>query len=145
MLAMGGPNYAFKKLKRWMGEGPTERNKKAAWYLVNHGDLSTTSWSRAFSDHALLLIDLALEWIDLSLWEKVIKKTTAEGFTTEAGLDLLVQAWGVFTFDRTKHMLVHSIFVPMLHSIAHLSRRPMCLAGSRRQFTVSLTQQLRSS
>jgi len=145
MLDMGGSEYAFKKLKRWRGEGPTDRNRKMARFLVDRGDLSASSWSRALSDRASLLIDLALEWNDFAMWEKVLKKTTTESFTTQPGLGLLIQAWGVFTFDSTKHMLVHSTLVPMPHSITHLSCHTMHFAESRRLFTASLTQRLRSS
>jgi len=114
MLEMGGSDYAFKKLKRWRAEGPTSRNRKMAQFLIGHGDLST-SWSRALSEQALLLIDLALEWIDFAMWEEVLKKTTTEGFTTQPGLGVLARAWGVFTFDRTKHMLVYSVLVSSLY------------------------------
>ena len=45
------------------------------------------------------------------MWEEALKKTTTKGFTTRPGLGVLVRAWGVFTFDRTKHTLVYSVLV----------------------------------
>jgi len=110
MLEMGGSDYAFQKLKRWRAEGPTERNRRMAQYLISHGYLGST-WSRALSELELLLIDLALEWNDYAMWEGVSKRVTIEGFTTQSGLGVLVRAWGVFTFDRTKRLLVHPVLL----------------------------------
>ena len=113
-----------------------------ARFLIEHGYLGS-SLPYGPSKHALLLASLAVEWNDLAMWEEVLKKTTAEGFTTQPGMDLLVQAWSTFTFDRTKHTLVYPVLAPMPHSVAHFSLRPMCLAGLRRLFVASLTPCLR--
>jgi len=115
LLEMGGADYAFKKLKRWRAEGPTERNRKMARFLVNHGNLSGGR-SSTLPEHSLLLIDLALEWADFAMWQEVLKKSIREGQAPKLSLDTLIWAWGVFTFDRTKDMLVQSILTPMPRS-----------------------------
>ena len=101
-LRIGGPNYAFKKLERWKAEGPTERNRKMARFLIDRGYLSDC-W-QALSEQGSLLIDLALEWGDFTMWEEVLRKGASRGHPARLGLDLLVRAWGVFTFDRIKPM-----------------------------------------
>ena len=102
ILEVGGANYAFGKLKRWNAEGPTERNKKIVRFLVGSGHRQ---------EHTLLSVDLALEWGDLELLEDVILKSIREGCTVQLSSDVVVRAWGVFTFDRTKHMSVRSPFL----------------------------------
>jgi len=143
MLEMGGSDYAFQKLKRWRAEGPTERKRKVVQFLIGPGYLGTYRPDMS-SEEALLLIDLALDWKDFAMWEEVLKKTTIGWFTTQSGLGVLVRAWDVFTFDRTKHMSVHFVLGSNPYFITHLSRRSMCLAESRRPFT-ALAQWLRSS
>lgn len=108
-LDIGGDDYAFKKLKRWKAEGPTERNKKMAQFLLNHR-ASDPYWSHGLHPHLLLLIELALEWNYSAIWEEVLKKSVREGRTPEISLDMLIRGWELFTFDRTKSMLVYSIF-----------------------------------
>ena len=119
MLDMGGADYAFQKLKRWRAEGQTERNRMMARFLVDNGYLGL-SWSREPSDQTLLLANLALEWNDFAMWEGILKRITRDGFTTQSGLGLLVRAWDVFTFDRTKHMFVHPVRISMPYSIAYI-------------------------
>ena len=115
---MGGVEYALKKLRRWKGQGPTERNRKMAQFLIKHGSLSS-GWSHALSEHSALLIDLALEWGDFAMWEEVLKKSTKEGHAPQLGLNELIRAWDIFMFDRIKNMLVHSL--PCLISPAYVS------------------------
>jgi len=144
MLGMGGTDYAFKKLKRWRAEGPTERTRKMARYLVDREYLST-SWSHDLTDRGSVLIDLALEWNDFAMWEAVLNKTSSGRLTTQSGLDILARAWGVFTFDRTKHLLVHSVLVSVPYSILTFSVTPTWPVESRRLFATNLTQRPRSS
>ena len=112
LLSMGGVEYALKKLRRWRGEGPTERNRKMSRFLIKHGSFGSDR-SHALMEHPTLLINLALEWGDFAMWEEVLNKSTGKGDTPKLSLNELIQAWDVFTFDRTKNMLVHSIPVPM--------------------------------
>ncbi|KAF9648913.1 hypothetical protein BDM02DRAFT_3128680 [Thelephora ganbajun] len=103
-LEMGGAEYAFKKLRRWKAEGPTERNRQMARFLLSHGSLSA-SWSHALSEEVLLLIDLALEWGDFTMWQEILKESAGDGYTLYLSMDVLIRAWGVFTFDRIKHII----------------------------------------
>ena len=80
-------------------------------FLIN----LSSGWPYAFSNHSTLLIDLALEWGDFAMWEEVLNKTTTEGHAPRLGLDELIRALNVFTFDRTKNMLVHSTLAPIPH------------------------------
>ena len=106
LLAMGNTQYALKKLRRWKGEGPTERNRKMAQFLINR-----RSSAYIPSEDLKVLIDLALEWGDFSMWEEIFKKN--RGDTSQLSLDVVIRAWDTFAFDRTKNMLVHSILAPM--------------------------------
>ena len=112
LLDMGGEEYAAKKLRRWRGEGPTERNKKMAQFLIKNGSLRY-SWSRTPPKHPLLLIDLAVEWGDFAMWKEVLKKNPSEVHTAQLSLDVVMRALDVFTFDRIKNTLVHSTLAPM--------------------------------
>ena len=104
-LEIGGTNYALKKLQRWRAEGPTERNKQMARFILNHGRLG---WSRTLAEEASLLIDLALEWGDFSTWKAVLKKSAEGGKVPQLSSDVFVRAWGAFTFDRIKSTFVRS-------------------------------------
>jgi len=107
-LRIGGADYAFKKLERWRAEGPTERNRRMARSLADYG-----RWSHRLPKHVSLLLDLALEWSDFPMWQKTLEKST-QNECAHLGLDVLVQAWSTFTFDRVKHTSVHSTpsFIP---------------------------------
>ena len=139
LLDMGGAEYALKKLRRWKGEGQTERKRKMARFLINHGSLSSGDWSYKLSEHSRLLIDLALEWDDSAMWEEVLEKSTREGHALRFGLEgELVRALNVFTFDRIENVLVHSTLAPI----------PLCssfLTESRSLSAVNLKQVLRSA
>jgi len=63
------------------------------------------------SEDSKVLINLALEWGDISMWEEIFKKN--RGDTSQLSLDVVIRAWDVFTFDRTKNTLVHSTLAPM--------------------------------
>jgi hypothetical protein len=107
-LDMGGADYAFERLKRWQAEGPTERNRKFAQALADCVYLSS-KWETGLPRKVSLLIDLALEWDDFTMWEEVLKKSGGGKYKVEFSLDTLIRAWGVFTFDRTKNMFaLHS-------------------------------------
>jgi len=108
-------------------------------FLIKHGSLGS-DWSHALSEHSTLLIDLALEWGNFAMWEEVLKKSTREGLTPQLSLNELIQAWDVFTFDRTKNMLVHSILAPMPHF-----PRSCFLAEWRRLSAINRAQGPRSS
>jgi len=136
-LEMGGSDYAFKKLKRWKAEGPTERNRNMARFLLNHGSISTP-WSHVLPEQASLLIDLALEWSDFSIWQAVLERASDRQIL-QLDADILIRGWGVFTFDRTKHMLVH--FTLALFPCS----RFLPLAESGRLFAASLAQRPRSN
>ena len=142
LLDMGGADYAFKKLKRWRAEGPTERTRKMARFLIGY---LAPSWSSQPEERLLLLVDLALEWADFTMWQEVLKKSVKEGHAPQLGTDTLVRAWGVFTFDRTQDMLVQSTLAPM-PCFPH-SRFPpsSCLAESRKSFAINITQRPRSA
>ena len=119
-LDMGGANYALTKLKRWQAEGPTKRNIEMAQFLANRVYLSS-SWETRLPEQVSLLIDLALEWDDFTMWEEVLKKSGGGKYKVEFNLDTLIRAWGVFTFDRTKKMSALRSRV-QFHSLAHTSR-----------------------
>ena len=122
LLGMGGSDYALKKLLRWKAEGPTERNKQLARYITDHGRLNP-SWSQAPPQAASLLIDLALEWNDLAMWQEVIKKSVSGGDTSRLSSDVLIRAWSLFSFDRTKNTSVYSIIASIPHPFAYVSHR----------------------
>lgn len=102
-LSIAGPDYVLKKLGEWQSEGPTERNKAMARFLINH---------LSFPDRSSTLMDLALKWEDLAIWQQVLEKTLSTGHAPRPSLDMLIRACGIFTFDRLKDMFVHSVLVP---------------------------------
>ena len=102
ILDMGGADYAFKKLRRWKAERPTERNRRMAQFLIDHGDLDPST------EESSLVIDLALEWGDFAMWQEVLDKGLSEEYEPQLMSDILIRAWGIFTFDRTKKTLVQS-------------------------------------
>lgn len=115
-LEIGGPEYAVRKLLKWKAEGPTERNKQIIQFLLKRGRLSAC-WSHG-EDGALLLINLALDWEDFSMWQQILKKSASEGYAPCLTSDMLFRAWDVFTFDRTKEMFVHSTLASIaVHSL----------------------------
>ena len=128
-LNVVGPRYALKKLKEWRGEGPTERNKGIARFLVNR---------ERFPENASMLMDLALEWEDLEIWQEVVEKGLNEGRAPRPSLDMLIRAWGIFTFDRIKYMLVHSTLAPSLVSLAHVLPRLGIILRGRLSTTVAV-------
>lgn len=116
--AGGGPEapldaaYAFSKLKRWMAEGPTERNRKMAQFLLDNGRMGPSYGSGKrrgmVSEQTLLLVDLAVEWNDFALWEGVLKKSGGDKNPQLFGSAPLIRAWNVFPFDVTRPVLVPS-------------------------------------
>ena len=100
--------YAFCKLKRWMAEGPTERNKKMAQFILTNGYLGFHRGE--VPEDALLLMDLAVEWNDFAMWEAVLKKSGSEGNPQRLGSAPLIRVWNVFPFNVTRPMLVPSQF-----------------------------------
>ena len=138
-LDMGGSDYALKKLLRWRAEGPTERNKQMVRFILEHGNLSAR-WRNTLPQTALLLIDLALEWNDLAMWQEVVRKSIGNGDTSSLSSDILFRVWSAFSFDRTKDMFVHFILVFVLHPFAYVSHRWMDFAESRKPFSSSLAR-----
>jgi hypothetical protein len=110
-----------------------------AQILVNRSS-SGSIRSYVVTEHWKLLIDLALEWNDFAMWEDALKADESEWNLARLGLDVVIRAWDVFTFDRVKSMLVHSTLPPCPVSFAHLSHRSIRLAESRRLFTKRWTQ-----
>jgi len=117
--AKGGPEapldaaYAFRKLKRWMAEGPTERNRKMAQFLLGNGRLgprygSDKRHGARLSEDAQLLINLAVEWNDFAMWARVLKKSGIDKNPKLLGSGPLVRAWSVFPFNVTRPMFVSS-------------------------------------
>ncbi|KAF9646265.1 hypothetical protein BDM02DRAFT_3271099 [Thelephora ganbajun] len=118
--------YASRKLKRWMAEGPTERNKKMAQFILDNGyfGLSYGSDKRGgmLHENALLLIDLAVEWNDFAMWVGVLKKSGIDKVPQLLGSVPLIRAWNVFPFNVTRPMLVPSQHLqPRSVSYAHAS------------------------
>ena len=142
LLDMGGTDYAFKKLKRWRAEGPTERTRKMAQLLIRY---LVPGWSSQLSERSLLLVDLALEWADFTMWQEVLKKSVKKGYVPQLSFDTLIRAWGVFTFDRTRDMLVQSTLAPIPYSPCSHFPPLLCLAESRKLFASNLTQKPRST
>jgi hypothetical protein len=121
-LQIGGTRYALKKLERWKAEGPTERNKQMARFLLDHGSFGT-QYSHELTTDESLLVDLALQWGDLPMWKEVLKKSASAGSELRLSPDLLIRAWSVFTFDCIKQLSVHfhSCLIPcFLAHIPHL-------------------------
>ena len=110
-LSVVGPGYALKKLKKWRDEGPTEKNRGMAQFLT--GRMSSPEELSA-------LVDLALEWKDSTTLQETLEKCLSERHVPQPSLDMLIRAWGAFTFDGIKDMLVHSTLVP---SLAHMRPR----------------------
>ena len=103
-LSVVGPDYVLKRLSEWRSEGPTERNKAMARFLINHV---------SFPKHSSTLMDLALEWEDLAIWQQA-EKASSRRLAPPPSSDILIRAWRTFTFDRIKDMLVHSTLVTSL-------------------------------
>ena len=116
LLEMGGSDYALKKLLRWRAEGPTERNKQMVRYILEHGYFRAC-WQNTLPQTASSLIDLALEWNDLAMWQEVVRKSIGDGDPSSLNSDVMCRAWSVFSFDRTKDMFVHFILVSILHPL----------------------------
>jgi len=114
--------YALRKLKRWMAEGPTERNRKMAQFILKNGHLGPHygygSGKRRgmLSEDTLLLIDLAVEWNDFAMWAGVLKKSGADKSPQTIGSAPLIRAWNVFPFSVARQMLV-SLQLPQSCSI----------------------------
>jgi hypothetical protein len=108
---MGDTSYALKKLQRWKAEGPTERNKQMARSLLDHAPLADKH-SHSLTTEGSLLVDLALEWADLPMWDEVLKKSATTTPKLRLSSDLLIQAWTVFTFDSVKNLSVHFHSLP---------------------------------
>ena len=104
--------YAFRKLQRWMAEGPTERNRKMGQFILSNGRLGPSYGSGkrrgALPENTLLLVDLAMEWNDFAMWMEVLKKSGADKSPQLLGSALLVRAWSAFPFEVTHPMLVSS-------------------------------------
>lgn len=102
--------YAFRKLKRWMAEGSTERNRKMAQFLLSDGRLgpSYRSGKRTLPEETLLLIDLAVEWNDFAMWEGVLKKSGGDKDPQLLGSAPLIRAWNAFPFSVTRPTLAPS-------------------------------------
>ena len=103
--------YALRKLKRWMVEGPTERNRKMAQFILTKGHLGPSYGGGrrgAVPEHTLLLIDLAVEWNDLAMWAGVLKKSGGFANPQLLGSAPLLRAWSAFPFNATRPMLVPS-------------------------------------
>ena len=113
ILKLGGIEYAFQKLERRKAEGPTERNRDIVRFLVGYGSMP--------SGRMLTLINLALEWGDFAMWEMIQNGK----YTPQLSSDIVIRAWGAFTFDRTKHVLVCSSLRPFCHSPFSLFNIPL--------------------
>lgn len=108
-LKIGGTKYALKKLRRWKDEGPTERKKQMVRFLLDNGNFAN-SYSRNLTSEASALIDLALGWGDLAIWQEVLKKSASGRSQPQLDSDVLIRAWSVFAFDQTKNLSVHFDF-----------------------------------
>ena len=104
ILNVGGVKYTFRKLEKWKAEGPTERNKTMVQFLASR---------HLSSEGRLMLINLALEWRHFSTWNTALQGGYSGG---EFGPEVMIQAWGIFTFDQTKPMLVYSVLVSAILS-----------------------------
>ena len=102
--------YAFRKLKRWMPEGPTERNRKMAQLVLDNGLLRPSygygKQRGTLPETTLLLIDIAVEWNDFEMWVGVLKKCRGDENPQVLGSVLLIRAWKAFPFNVTRPMLV---------------------------------------
>ena len=107
-LNMGGTRYALKKLQRWKPEGQTERNKQMAQILLDGGHFNN-HWSRELTEDAAFLVDLALEWGDFAMWQKVLEKSSSSKSAPKLSTEVLVRASSVFTLDRIKILSVHPL------------------------------------
>ena len=106
--------YALRKLKRWMVEGPTERNKKMVQFILSKGNLGPFySGGRrgAVPENTLLLIDLAVEWNDFTMWAAVLEKSGGSAKPQLLGSTHLIRAWNAFPFNITRPTLVPSRFL----------------------------------
>jgi len=117
--AKGGPQapldaeYASRKLKRWMAEGPTERNRKMAQLILSNGRLGPRYGfgkrrGAQLPEDTQLLIDLAMEWNDFAMWAGVLKKSGIDKDPKLLGSAPLVRAWSVFPFNVTRPVFVPS-------------------------------------
>lgn len=102
--------YAFSKLKRWMAEGPTERNRKMAQFLLDKGRLGPiySSGKQKLPEQMLLLIDLAVEWNDFAMWAGILKKSGIDKSPQILGSAPLIRGWRAFPFNVTRPTLVPS-------------------------------------
>lgn len=86
--------YTFRKLQWWMAEGPMERNRKMAQFILSKGCLGPSYGSGkqcgVLLENMLLLVDLAMEWNDFAMWVEVLKKSGADKNLQLLGSALLV-------------------------------------------------------
>jgi len=102
--------YALRKLKKWMAEGPTERNRKMAQFVLSKGYLGArySGGRSAVPESTLLLIDLAVEWNDFAMWATVLEKSGGVAKPQLLGSTALIRAWNAFPFKVTRPTLVPS-------------------------------------
>jgi len=101
--------YALKKLKRWMAEGPTERNRKMAQLVLSKGYLRLSYGAErrgTVPEDTLLLIDLAMEWNDFTMWAAVLEKSGGIVKPQLLGSTPLLLAWNTFPFNVARPTLV---------------------------------------
>ena len=102
--------YAFRKLRRWMPEGPTEKNRKMVEFVLNKGYLGIRLG--VLPETTLLLIDLAVEWNDFAMWEAVLQTSGGGRSPHLLSSASLLRAWNVFPFSATQPMSVLSQLLP---------------------------------
>lgn len=94
MLEAGGVSYAIAQLKKASSVEPNEDTKAYAEYVL--GVQSYDNKNDCF------VMNLALSWGDLSLWQKAANKCKFNDDPTSIGWERVVAAWDTFGFEALR-------------------------------------------
>lgn len=94
MLQAGGVSYAITRLKKASPVKPNEDTKAYAEYVLG---------VKSYDDsNDILVLNLALSWGDLSLWQKAANKCKFNADPTSIGWERVVAAWDKFGFEALR-------------------------------------------
>lgn len=96
LLEAGGVSYAITQLKK---AGPVEANEDTKAYAEYV--LEAKSY-RDDNKNDIFVMNLALSWGDLSLWQKAANKCKFHDDPTSIGWERVVSAWDTFGFEALR-------------------------------------------
>jgi hypothetical protein len=112
ILGDGGVQYAMQTLTRangWTTE-PNAKDRKRAEYILHRLKVNDKKTAR-------FMADLAVQWNDLAMWNRVVKGSGAEKNVDVLGMEKLVQASKQFSFQAVRMTWVPSSNVYVIHSL----------------------------